>query len=128
MKEPVEVPAPPGALNVVLALGFVSGGVALQWAASRAQSVEVWLACGVAFSMGMPRAMRAPFSKSSSWAASAASRSSSTSCSRGAIQFNAVLRRVHLRHLDWRYFVVESPLPMEIHCRVFSFACSTIRT
>jgi fatty acid desaturase len=50
VKEPVEVPAPPGALNVVLALSLVSGGVTLQWAASRAQSVGAWLACAVAFS------------------------------------------------------------------------------
>ena len=50
MKETVEVPAAPGALNVALALGIVSGGVALQWAAARAQSLGSLLAYGVAFS------------------------------------------------------------------------------
>lgn len=50
MKEAVEVPAAPGALNVALAVGILSGGVALQWAASRAQSWGAVLACGVAFS------------------------------------------------------------------------------
>jgi len=50
VKETVEVPPAPGALNVALAVGILSGGVALQWAASRAQSWGAVLAYGVAFS------------------------------------------------------------------------------
>ena len=42
-------PPPPGGLNVVLALGIVSGGVGLQWLASRAAGGGQVLALGVAF-------------------------------------------------------------------------------
>jgi fatty acid desaturase len=45
-----EVPAPPGRLNVALALGIVCGGVALQWGASRAQTWVGVLGAGAAFS------------------------------------------------------------------------------
>jgi fatty acid desaturase len=47
---PVDIPAPPGRLNVVLALGIVGGGVGLQWLASRAQGWPGVLGAGVAFS------------------------------------------------------------------------------
>ena len=43
-------PSPPGALNVALALGIVSGGVGLQWLASRAEGPWTLLELGVAFS------------------------------------------------------------------------------
>jgi fatty acid desaturase len=47
---PVDIPAPPGRLNVALALGIVAGGVALQWLASRADGWPGVLGAGVAFS------------------------------------------------------------------------------
>ncbi|WNG29240.1 fatty acid desaturase [Cystobacter fuscus] len=50
MSEPVAPPPPPpGTLNVVLALGIVSGGVGLQWLASRASSPGAAVGWGVVF-------------------------------------------------------------------------------
>lgn len=49
MSETAPPPPPPGALNGVLALGIVSGGVGLQWLASRATSPWGVLGYGVAF-------------------------------------------------------------------------------
>jgi fatty acid desaturase len=43
-------PSPPGALNVALALGIISGGVGLQWLASRVAGTWTLLGLGVVFS------------------------------------------------------------------------------
>lgn len=49
MSEP-SPPPPPGTLNVALALGIVSGGVGLQWLASRVEGTWTLLGLGVVFS------------------------------------------------------------------------------
>jgi len=49
MSESFSPPPPPGRLNVCLALGIISGGVGLQWLASRVEGNGTLLALGVVF-------------------------------------------------------------------------------